>query len=55
MTADLRTWLDGRADEMATLLEELVRIPTENPPGRELERCAGLLCDEMDRLGFSPE
>jgi succinyl-diaminopimelate desuccinylase len=54
-SADVRAWLDGRADEMATLLEALVRIPTENPPGRELARCAGVLRDAMARLGFSPE
>jgi succinyl-diaminopimelate desuccinylase len=54
-TAEVQAWLDGRADEMATLLEALVRIPTENPPGRELARCAGVLGDAMERLGFSPE
>jgi succinyl-diaminopimelate desuccinylase len=53
--ADLEAWLDGRAEEMAALLETLVRMPTENPPGRELGRCAGLLRDELDRLGFAPE
>jgi succinyl-diaminopimelate desuccinylase len=52
---DVQAWIDERADEMATLLQELVRIPTENPPGRELARCAGVLRDAMDRLGFSPE
>ena len=40
---------------MATLLGALVRVPTENPPGRELGRCAGVLRDVMERLGFSPE
>ncbi len=54
-TAEVQDWLDGRADEMAALLEALVRIPTENPPGRELARCAGVLHDAMRRLGFSPE
>ena len=53
--ADVQAWLDDRADEMATLLETLVRLPTENPPGRELGRCAGLLRDALDRLGFAPE
>src|ERR671918_3157157 len=48
-------WLDERAEEMAALVEALVRIPTENPPGRELGRCAGVLRDAMERLGFSPE
>ena len=54
-SAEVQAWLDGRADEMATLLDALVRIPTENPPGRELARCAGVLRDVMERLGFSPE
>jgi succinyl-diaminopimelate desuccinylase len=40
---------------MAALVETLVRVPTENPPGRELGRCAGVLVDALERLGFSPE
>jgi succinyl-diaminopimelate desuccinylase len=48
-------WLDDRADEMAALLEALVRVPTENPPGRERGRCAEVLRDAMERLGFAPE
>lgn len=54
-SAEVQAWLDGRADEMATLLEALVRIPTENPPGRELGRCARVLRDAMERLGFAPD
>jgi succinyl-diaminopimelate desuccinylase len=52
---DVQSWLDERAEEMATLLEALVRIPTENPPGRELGRCAAVLHDALERLGFAPE
>jgi succinyl-diaminopimelate desuccinylase len=52
---DVLAWLDDRADEMAALLEALVSVPTENPPGRELGRCAALLRDALDRLGLSPE
>jgi succinyl-diaminopimelate desuccinylase len=56
MDADsVQAWLDERAEEMAALVEALVRIPTENPPGRELGRCAGILRDALERLGFSPE
>ena len=51
----MQSWLDGRAEEMVALLEALVRVPTENPPGRELGRCARLLCDALARLDFSPE
>lgn len=52
--ADLRAWLEPRADEMAALLEDLVAIDTENPPGRRLGRCGRLLRDVMAGLGFSP-
>jgi succinyl-diaminopimelate desuccinylase len=48
-------WLDERADEMAALLEELVAIDTENPPGRGLGACGRALRDAMERLGFAPE
>jgi succinyl-diaminopimelate desuccinylase len=51
----VRAWLDDHAEEMAALLEALVRVPTENPPGRELGRCAGVLRDALERLGFSAE
>ena len=51
----VQAWLDDRAGEMAELLVALVRVPTENPPGRELGRCARVLCGALDRLGFSPE
>jgi succinyl-diaminopimelate desuccinylase len=54
-STEVQAWLDDRAEEMAALLEALVRVPTENPPGRELGRCAGVLRDVMERLGFSPE
>jgi acetylornithine deacetylase/succinyl-diaminopimelate desuccinylase-like protein len=48
-------WLEPRADEMAELLMRLVALDTENPPGRALGRCAGLLREAMERLRFSPE
>jgi acetylornithine deacetylase/succinyl-diaminopimelate desuccinylase-like protein len=54
-STDVQAWLADRSDEMAELLEALVRVPTENPPGRELGRCAALLSDGLDRLGFEPE
>jgi succinyl-diaminopimelate desuccinylase len=52
---ELRAWVDERSGEMAALVEELVRLPTENPPGRALGRCAELLSDALDRLGVSTE
>lgn len=52
---DVQGWLDERAENMAALLDALVRVPTENPPGRELGRCAVMLRDALERLGFSAE
>ena len=52
---EVQAWLDARADAMAELLEALVRIPTENPPGRALGRCAEVLREAMERLGIAPE
>ena len=48
-------WLDTRADEMAELVERLVAVDTENPPGRGLRECAALVRDAMDELGLAPE
>jgi succinyl-diaminopimelate desuccinylase len=53
--ADVSGWLEPRADEMAALLEELVAIDTENPPGRGLGRCGRVLHGVMERLELSPE
>jgi succinyl-diaminopimelate desuccinylase len=54
-TTEVLAWLEPRAEEMAALLEELVAIDTENPPGRGLGRCGEVLRDAMARLGFAPE
>jgi succinyl-diaminopimelate desuccinylase len=53
--ADLSAWLEARAHEMMELLERLVAVDTENPPGRRLTECAQLLCDAMRDLGISAE
>lgn len=52
---EVRRWLDGRAGEMAALLEALVAIDTTNPPGRGLGTCGRALRDAMDGLGLAPE
>jgi succinyl-diaminopimelate desuccinylase len=52
---EVRSWLDARAEEMAELLESLVAIDSENPPGRGLGRCGRLLHDAMVGLDLSPE
>ena len=39
---------------LAALLERLVAIDTQNPPGRETE-AAALLASELDAAGFATE
>ena len=53
--AEVLAWLEPRAEEMAALLEELVAIDTENPPGRGLGRCGRALKAAMERLDLAPE
>jgi succinyl-diaminopimelate desuccinylase len=53
--AELQAWLERRADEMAAVLERLVAIDSENPPGRALGRCGRLLRDVMTDLRLAPE
>jgi succinyl-diaminopimelate desuccinylase len=53
--ADVQAWLELRADEMAALLEHLIAIDTENPPGHGLGRCGRALREVMTGLGLSPE
>jgi acetylornithine deacetylase/succinyl-diaminopimelate desuccinylase-like protein len=53
--ADIQAWLEPRADEMAALVEHLVAIDTENPPGRGLGTCGRLLSDVMEQLHLAPE
>jgi succinyl-diaminopimelate desuccinylase len=53
--AEVHAWLEARAEEMAALVEQLVAVNTENPPGRALGACGRLLHDAMARLGLSPE
>jgi succinyl-diaminopimelate desuccinylase len=53
--AEVEAWLEPRTDEMAALLEELVAIDTENPPGRRLGQCARALHKAMNELGVASE
>jgi succinyl-diaminopimelate desuccinylase len=55
ITERLRAWLEPREDEMAVLLAELVRVPTENPPGRNYRVCADLLEKKLCQAGLTCE
>jgi succinyl-diaminopimelate desuccinylase len=46
----LLSWLGQRKEEMATLLADLVAVPTENPPGRHYREFAELFVSRAQRL-----
>jgi succinyl-diaminopimelate desuccinylase len=48
-------WLDPRQNEMAALLAELVRVPTENPPGTNYRACVDFLQRHFSNAGLACE
>jgi acetylornithine deacetylase/succinyl-diaminopimelate desuccinylase family protein len=53
--AAIRRALLARREEMADLIGDLVRIPTENPPGRHYRPLVDLLAGRMAALDLTPE
>ena len=53
--ARIKGWVDEHQQEMAGLLEELIRISTENPPGKNYEQCADVLERHVRRAGLHCE
>ena len=47
--------IDSRQDELIALTQDLVRIPTVNPPGDAYEACARLLGERLRKRGFAVE
>lgn len=48
-------WLRQREHNMATLLEELISVPTENPPGKNYHACASLVENRLRGMGLDCE
>ncbi len=46
-------WLQRQENEMAAALEELIAVPTENPPGRNYQTCANILEEQLKRSGLA--
>ncbi|MEM9625409.1 MAG: acetylornithine deacetylase/succinyl-diaminopimelate desuccinylase family protein [Pseudomonadota bacterium] len=44
--------IDDQTEALIALTQDLVRIPTVNPPGEGYEPCAHLLGDRLERNGF---
>ncbi|MBK7654387.1 MAG: acetylornithine deacetylase/succinyl-diaminopimelate desuccinylase family protein [Betaproteobacteria bacterium] len=47
--------IEGKRDELTSLTQALVRIPTVNPPGDAYEACARFLGERLAKRGFSVE
>ena len=47
--------IDAKRDEVVALTQDLVRIPTINPPGDAYEACAHLIGERLARKGFAVE
>lgn len=47
--------IEAKRDEVTALTQDLVRIPTVNPPGDAYEACARYLGERMARRGFAVE
>jgi acetylornithine deacetylase/succinyl-diaminopimelate desuccinylase family protein len=50
----LRRAIDAHRDGIVRLMSDLVRIPTENPPGRHYRAAVDLLSARMTALGLAP-
>ena len=46
--------VDASHSEMIDFIRELVAIPTENPPGKEYLRCAGVIAQRLKDIGLDP-
>lgn len=54
-TDSLLRRIESKRDEIIALTQDLVRIPTVNPPGDGYEACAHLLGERLRRRGFAVE
>lgn len=52
---EIRKWLRANRKEMVSFLEDMVSIPSENPPGNRYPECAERIREQLDRLGIESE
>ena len=45
--------IDSKREDLVSLTQDLVRIPTINPPGEDYTRCAEFLGERLAKSGFS--
>ena len=53
MIESLFARIDSKREELVSFTQELVRIPTINPPGEDYLKCAELLGNRLAKSGFS--
>jgi acetylornithine deacetylase/succinyl-diaminopimelate desuccinylase family protein len=53
MTSDILQAVAGHRDAMLELAQELIAIPTENPPGNRYPDTINMLCSHLSDLGFT--
>ncbi len=53
--AQLLARIDASRDAVTSLTQDLVRIPTVNPPGDAYEACARFIADRLAKSGFQVE
>ena len=44
--------IDGKKDELVSLTQDLIRIPTTNPPGEHYQDCTHYIGERLARRGF---
>ncbi len=54
-TEQLLQRIEAKRDEVVALTQDLVRIPTVNPPGDAYDACARFLGERLAKLGFAVE
>ena len=47
--------IEAKREEVTALTQDLVRIPTVNPPGDAYEACARFIGERLSRRGFAVE
>ena len=53
--SELLQALSSCRPQMALFTERLVRVPTENPPGRHYRDCVDVIAAEVSALGLEPQ
>ncbi len=54
MKDQILRFIASQREGILAFTEALVRVPTENPPGRNYRECVELLEDHLQRMGLSP-